>query len=335
MLHGLKQLGLAAALLCATLALSVLFICVEGIQYLAAYTGHGFARSLPAAGAYSTENNGGALSCASEPINVLTYNVEYGSAFIEAMAAKFRHGNTGGALPWSVRAPEIAARIAGFAPDLIGLQETHTDADIAGIVPLTEYTLVNYHLGDFQYGDAALLFKTARFTLLDNGQLWLSPKPNLPMSFGFRPLAMIRYVNWAVLRENGTGFTFLFANTHFDNARVNKDPSADLFRTAIAKLAGAMPMIVTGDFNTKAATDRYQRIAGADGYPVLLHNAYQLAGSPPAHQGFHPDQRIDHILAGGPCRILADLWFIDPRPLANGQRMSDHDPIIARLRFMP
>ena len=333
MANWLKKLGVTAALSSAVLLLAFLVIYLQGVQYFAALTGNGFAKELPALDAYLTENNNGELTCNSEPVNILTFNVEYGSAFIEAMATRFRNGSTGGALPWSVRAPEIAARIAGFSPDLIGLQETHTDADIASIVPLSEYTLVNYRQGDFQYGDAALLFKTAKFSLLDQGQLWLGRNPKLPMSFGFRVLAMIRYVNWAVLRQNSTGFTFLFVNTHFDNARVNKEPSADLFREKIASLAKGMPVIVTGDFNTTATSNRYQRFTGREGNQVLLWNAYELAGSPDANPKYHPDQRIDHILAGGPCPIKSELWFIDPRPLHNGQRMSDHDPIVTRLRF--
>ena len=63
-----------------------------------------------------------------------------------------------------------------------------TDKDIKAIVSLDQYTLVSYHLGSFQYGDAALLYKTARFDQLDSGQLWLGPDSELPMSLGFSPL---------------------------------------------------------------------------------------------------------------------------------------------------
>ncbi|MFZ2449156.1 MAG: endonuclease/exonuclease/phosphatase family protein [Methylovulum miyakonense] len=316
-----------------TLLLSVLlaFLRFQGWQYIAAYSGGGFARSLPDAASIAKNQ-----SCNIQPLQVLSYNVMYGSAFIEAMAARFRHDGTGkGELPWSVRLPEIRERIASFAPDLLGLQEMDADTDIAAIVPLSQYTLVSYHLGNFQYGDSALLFKTERFEPLDAGQMWLGKTPDLPMSLGYRPLSMIRYVNWALLREKASGFTFMFVNTHFDNAAANKEPSATLFRQRIASLTTkGLPVIVTGDFNTTANTERYRRFTGTDLQPSLLENAYVLAHSPPVDAVLHPDHRIDHILAGGPCKVEAEQWSIDPRPLKNGLPMSDHDPVFARLRFI-
>lgn len=301
----------------------------QGWQYIAAYSGGGFAKGLPSANSFAQKQ-----SCSIQPIQVMSYNVMYGSAFIEEMAARFRHGETGkGELPWSVRLPEIRERIAGFAPDLLGLQEMGADDDIQAIVPLEQYTLVSYHLGDFQYGDSALLFRTSRFEQLDAGQVWLGNTPELPMSLGFRKLSMIRYVNWVLLREKASGFTFMYVNTHFDNAGANKDPSAVLFRERVASLAKSLPMIVTGDFNTTAHEQRYGIFTGADSQPPLLTNAYTLAHSPQVADALHPDRRIDHIFVGGPCKVEAEQWLIDTRPLKNGLPMSDHDPLVAKLLF--
>ena len=108
-------------------------------------------------------------TCSSGNLKVLTYNVEYGSQLIEDMAARFNHKSTGGALPWSVRAPEIRERITEYSPDLIGFQETHTDNDISTIISNENYNLVTYHMGGFQYGDAALAFNKHKFDLIDKG----------------------------------------------------------------------------------------------------------------------------------------------------------------------
>ena len=315
----------------------VVFLCLivlvvtQGWQYIAAYSGAGFAKVLPKPESYPQNQ-----SCNTQPIQVMSFNVRYGSAFIEAMANRFRNGDTGdGFLPWSVRIPEIRERIAGYSPDLLGLQETETDADIYAIAPADQYSLVTYHLGGFQYGDAALLYKTARFEQLDSGQVWLGPKPDLPMSLGFSPVAMIRYVNWVLLREKATGFTFMFVNTHFDNASKNKDPSAFLFRDRIASLSRGFPLIVTGDFNTNANTERYFRFTGTDNkQPALLKNVYSLIQPPPNLPALQqPNKLIDHILVGGPCKVEAEQWLVDTRPLKNGKPMSDHNLVFAKFRF--
>jgi endonuclease/exonuclease/phosphatase family metal-dependent hydrolase len=302
----------------------------EGLQYFSAYTGSGFARSLPYVSALPKP-----LNCNTESMKVLSYNVRYGSTTIEAMATRFRNGDTGdGFLPWSVRIPEIRERIMGFAPDLLGLQEMETDNDIKAIVPLDQYTLVSYHLGSLQYGDSALLYKTARFEQLDSGQLWLGPNPELPMSLGFSRLAMIRYSNWVLLREKSTGFTFMFVNTHFDNAGKNKNPSATLFHDRIARLSAGIPMIVSGDFNTTANTDRYYRFTGSNDHPALLENTYNIFKNKSLGEtASNPDKLIDHILVGGTCKVDVDQWLVDTRKLNNGQPMSDHNPVFAQVSF--
>ena len=331
----LKPLLWIGLVILGVLALLALFIRYEGFQYWAAYTDKGFAHPLPLDTAYPITEENRQTTCSSGDFKVLTFNVEYGSDLIEASAARFNKGSTGGALPWSVRAPEIRERINGYAPDLIGFQETHTDKDIATILSVVDYSVLSYHMGGFEYGDAALAYKAARFEVLDKGQLWLGPNPDLPMSYGFKPLAMIRYVNWAVLKEKSSGFTFMFINTHFDNASGNKDPSAILFYERITQLAKGLPMIVTGDFNTTGDSERYRRIIGADKPVQLLQNTYVLAGQPKVAPALNPDKRIDHIFAGGPCHAKADHWIIDPQPLKKGERMSDHLPILADVQFTP
>jgi endonuclease/exonuclease/phosphatase family metal-dependent hydrolase len=322
----LKKIAITALFI----LLLLLFIRNQGIHKVAAYYSHETARHLPTANTYPIESN----SCtSSEPITVLSYNVLYGSELLENLAKWFLGGHIGGTSPWSVRIPELRERIASYAPDLIGLQETHTDADVGKIIPSSDYTVVSYHKGHFQYGDAALLFKTKRFDLLESGQFWLGFTPDLPMAFSFRRISMLRYVNWAMLNEKKSHFKFLFVNTHFDNALINKESSATLFRQRIALLAKGLPIIATGDFNSNGDTERYLRLTGSKDNPPLLKNAYTLAGKPQVDDDLHPDRRIDHILAGGPCKVSANYWRVDTKPMKNGQPLSDHEPIISQLNF--
>lgn len=342
----LKRLGCAVIVLALLLAVTALFVRAQGVQYALAWTVGGFAAPLPDTAAYQPATP---EDCDSDAIMVLTYNTFNGSAFVESLVERFADGDLGGLPRWSERVPEIRERIAHYAPDLIGFQEMGANKDIAAIVPPEEdYTVVSYKLGRLEYGDSALLFRSQRFELLDSGQFWLTPTPALPLSFGFIRGSVFRYVNWAVLRDRNNGFTFLFVNTHFDNNNANKEPSSVLFREHFTALAESMPMIVTGDFNSRGDTERYARISGADREPPLLPNAWDWAPTdkrfywrdgrapvpiPEGNEDVAPATRIDHILVGGPCSVAVLDWTIDLRPLEDGRPISDHDLIAARIAF--
>jgi endonuclease/exonuclease/phosphatase family metal-dependent hydrolase len=315
----------------------------EWMQYAVALA-TGYARPLPAPETHAVQARGGSAPCAGGPIRVITYNIFNGSALMERMVDRFGEGNIQGFKQWSVRVPEIRERIASYDADLIGLQETGWNHDIAAIVPEDAgYTLLTCKVGALEYGDSAMLFRTERFALLDNGQFWYGPKPDLPLSYGFKKLSMLRYCNWAVLREKTTGFTFLWANTHFDNASVNKEPGAQVYRERIASLAGAMPVIATGDFNTTGDTERYRVLSGYG----ALKDTQSLAETKLVHEshGHSPREiteadveldymrRIDHILVGGPCDVKVEKWLIDTRPLKDSAAISDHDLMMARISF--
>ena len=329
----LKPLHTILIVLVTLYVASLLLIRYQSIQYMWAFTDRGFAHEITSETLKAPTLMNPQATCSSGNFKVLTYNVEYGSELIEEMATRFNHKNTGGALPWSVRSPEIRERITEYSPDLIGFQETHTDKDISTIISNENYSLVTYHMGGFQYGDAALAFNKHKFDLMDKGQLWLSNKPNLPMSFGFRTLSVFRYVNWAILKEKSTNFSFMFVNTHFDNSGVNKDPSALLFNAHIVALSKDIPMIVTGDFNTTAQDKRYRQLVGDDHNLPHLQNTFDLINHETVDSQSHPNSLSDHIFTGGPCKAHTDNWFIDHRPLKNGQRMSDHLPILTKIHF--
>ena len=92
-------------------------------------------------------------------------------------------------------------------------------------------------------------------------------------------------------------------------------------------------MIVVGDFNSRAVTDRYQRLIGSGDASSRLVNAYDRAYSPNRDEMSHPNELIDHILTGGPCHTVTSNWQVDKRTLNTGETLSDHDPVIARLHF--
>ena len=94
------------------------------------------------------------------------------------------------------------------------------------------------------------------------------------MSFGFRTLSVFRYVNWAILKEKSTNFSFMFVNTHFDNSGVNKDPSALLFNERIVALAKDIPMVVVNHTYSEIGLFPKQIVSGGTGLYYSADNIF-------------------------------------------------------------
>ena len=135
---------------------------------------------------------------------------------------------------WATRLPHLKAQLASHDADLIGLQEllytgpnpergiTDEIADLGGRGPT--YSSVYYErdpndlTSTMDYPDATILYKTARFSLIDQGHFWLSPTPDTAFSTGFDPAGQLpRLVVWVKLQVKDSEQHLVFATTHVDN----------------------------------------------------------------------------------------------------------------------
>ncbi len=111
---------------------------------------------------------------------------------------------------------------------------------------------------------AAICFDPERFEELDAGGFWLSDTPDeYSASWGNE---VVRSANWAVLRCQENGASFLHVNTHLDHvnagARV-EGTSLILKQTEETKANhGDPPTIITGDFNCKPGAPPYRVFVG-------------------------------------------------------------------------
>jgi endonuclease/exonuclease/phosphatase family metal-dependent hydrolase len=241
---------------------------------------------------------------------------------------------------WSVRLPQLQALITRHSPDLIGLQEV---ADIDDAVALLEgggYRISSARWGGEHYTDALLAFQEDRMALIDEGALWLSPTPELPLSWGWRPLAFPRLVAWAQLRDRDSGLPILLATTHLDNNRPNKDRGAALIGEQIVPLAAGVPLILTGDLNTHAREDRFPTILGPLTEVSTVAAETQLlgvrTGVPHTRRELQPDRRIDHILVGSPGDVSVSRWIHDAPVYGDPlRRPSDHPAVLATITLGP
>jgi endonuclease/exonuclease/phosphatase family metal-dependent hydrolase len=187
---------------------------------------------------------------------------------------------------WSKRREIFFRTIECFNPDLLGLQEVISDqADELRSHFAGTHTFVGVGRDDGQRkGEfAAILFRTDRFELIDQGHIWLSKSPETPGSVSWDS-SLTRMASWVKLRDRqrSSRDPFIFMNTHFDHiGEVARLESAKLLRKRLGELSdnGKLAVIFTGDLN---CTEDDAPV------PVLLN-----AGLTDAYRATHR-QRDDH-----------------------------------------
>ncbi len=256
---------------------------------------------------------------------------------------------------WAARVPWLHDVLVRHDADLVGLQEAQGVGDPIPneieqlILPESSYAYYYYHWvpGDpleFDYPDAAVLWRKARFDKLATGQFWLSPTPDVAFSSGFAKggAQFPRVVVWVLLHDKQTNKDFYFANTHFDNNAPSQTLSAPLSLDVFGKMAVKHPVIFVGDFNASPEHEAYKILTqGVDGKGFHFQNALDLAKT----MGFLtnvaplPDETqhleaIDHVFLGG--ATFDVTWWVQDfwRYGKLLQAPSDHDgAIVTSVRW--
>ncbi len=235
---------------------------------------------------------------------------------------------------WPNRKELCLATIRAFAPDFLGTQEVMADQH-AALATLPDMQMVGVPREDgISKGEwSALLFRTSRFELLSSGTFWLSETPEVIGSKSW-DTALTRICTWAKLRERSTGREILCANTHFDHRGVlARENSAKLLAARLPQLAGGLPIILIGDFNSTETTYAYQVLTKsfADSYRDLHPQISPDEATFHAFTGRMAGSRIDFILHTPQLRAT-DAQILRTPP-TNGVFPSDHYPITAILRW--
>lgn len=280
-------------------------------------------------------------------VTVMTYN------FMCSFCVNTGHDDWDHA--WTARVPWLHDVLVRHDADLVGLQEAQGVGDpnpneIEQLIrPESTYDYYYYHwvAGDpleFDYPDAAVLWRKARFDKLAAGQFWLSPTPDVAFSSGFAKggAQFPRVVVWVLLHDKKTNKDFYFANSHFDNNAPSQTLSAPLSLDVFGKMAVQHPVIFVGDFNSKPATYAYKILTqGVDGKGFHFQNALDLAkiSGPLTNVAPLPDEAqhlevIDHVFLGG--ATFDVTWWVQDfwRYGKLLQAPSDHDgAIVTSVRW--
>lgn len=244
--------------------------------------------------------------------------------------------------PWLERLPYFGDIFARHDADLIGVQElTPLGDEVAQVrAQAPGYDAVYFAPpGEDSYPDSLILYRASRFSLLERGEYWLSPTPDVPRSIGFVRLQFPRLVVWARLMDLDSGRELYVATTHFDNNSPSQDLSAPLLQERTAPFAD-LPLIIVGDFNSRPNSTAYGTLTADATRGVVLQDSFDLAAwrivtNQTPVPAYDVDDRIDHIFVGGDGAMwsvadwLADLTIYG----ANGRYPSDHVPIVAELEL--
>lgn len=261
------------------------------------------------------------LAFAQAELNVATYNLRYDNP-------------NDGKNVWTARRDAVRALVRYHAFDLWGTQEALAN-QLTDLDALGEFARVGVGRDDGrQAGEhSAIFYRRERFTLEDHGDFWLSATPEQP-SRSWDSRCCKRIATWARLRDKPSGQLFVVLNAHFDHEGVvARRESARLLLARGRALAGDLPLIIMGDFNSTPDSEAYATVAAAmrDARaisqsapygPLATFNAFDV--SKPAQE------RIDYIFLSPQWQVLRYAVLTDS---VDARFPSDHFPVLARLRL--
>jgi endonuclease/exonuclease/phosphatase family metal-dependent hydrolase len=260
---------------------------------------------------------------------------------VTVMSYNIRNANIGhNRKYWNKRKKRLVNEVLFYNPDFMGIQEglyrqvKYLDSHLTG----RKYIGVGRRDGKMKGEYSAIFYNTKRFKLIPgtDSTMWLSSTPGKP-SKGW-DAALPRIVTWGEFRSKDTGKILYVFNTHFDNrGKKARAESAKLILKTIKKVAGDMPVVLTGDFNVP---DQQK-----PSYKIMIKSFMQDARYASQLKPIGPEftwvggfdvcdtthqERNDYIFVN---KSLTVKKFAAISNFRHGQYPSDHIPIFSELLF--
>lgn len=234
--------------------------------------------------------------------------------------------------------------IDAYQPDILGVQELKINQrqDLLNAFP--EYSYYGQGRRGGTEDDAnGIYFRTDRFTLLDQGDFWLSATPNVPgttfTGFG-GDTNNPRMATWVTLRDLQINQTYFVLNTHWSLDSQARRDSAALIQSKLPSLAGDLPILLLGDLNESQFSSGYRTLRGlSDPNAVVLADSFTDAGGIDGRtfhnwQGGVSGRRIDHILHRSNLFTPVQAEIVRTT-FENGFFPSDHYPVTVTFTVVP
>lgn len=253
------------------------------------------------------------------PLRVATFNIRLPLA-------------SDGPNAWENRRDIVVQVIERSGADLIGTQELYAEQADYIVERLPHYRWFGRdRRGGHDDEHMGIFYDTRRLRLVLSDDFWLSDTPEVPGSISWgHPYP--RMATWGLFETVEGGRRFYLFDTHLPYRAKDEEARLKAIRlvnTRIAEITGALPAVLTGDFNT-TPDSRVHAVATA-----TLADAWETAASRggPANtfHGFtgRADRRIDWILLKG-FRATAARTLVEP---VASRQASDHFPVVAELAW--
>ena len=193
---------------------------------------------------------------------------------IRAMSFNLRFASTNQPNAWADRRPIMEACLRKTDPDIIGTQEALylQVTDLAEDFP--KYNWIGLGRDGGSRGEfMAVFYRKDRFEPLEFDHFWLSDTPDRigSITWGHDNKRM---VTWVKFLDRKSGQQFYFFNTHFDHKiQEAREKAASLVRERIASLNTSLPIILVGDFNARAGSNKAYSIFTEDGFMIDTWNS--------------------------------------------------------------
>lgn len=272
--------------------------------------------------------NAGGVPQAEQPLNVMSFNIRYGSA-------------NDGDNHWTRRRDFLFDVVRQSGADVIGLQEA-LDSQIQEVIDaVPDYAVVGVGRDDGRTrGEyAAILYRRSRFRVAESGTFWLSDTPDVVASTSWGN-SITRICTWARFVDRN-GLAFWHFNVHLDHqSQPSRERSTALVAERIRQRRHPEePFVLTGDFNAgednAAVTELTQ---GRNGQMPLVVDTFRVRypdeTTVGTFTGFRLDavngDKIDYVFVP-PATSVLDAAIV--RTSRDGRYPSDHFPVIAKILF--
>ena len=261
------------------------------------------------------------------------------AAELAVMTFNLRYASQTPPNSWPQRRPVMKACLQQYAPDLIGTQEGLYGQikDLASDLP--DYAWIGTGRDGGSRGEfMAVFYRTDRFEPVAYDHFWLSDTPEVIGSSTWGH-SNRRMVTWVRFKDRRSQSEFYYWNTHLDHeVQPAREKAASLIRARVAKLDTQLPILLVGDFNAVAGSNKTYDILLEDDF---FRDTWKLAGErrnenynsftgfdTPRQEG----KRIDWILLRGQATVRATEIITFQQ---NGQFPSDHFPVVTWLTLRP